>query len=87
MKKLLFDRARDIQDGILESRMVARMETEHRPLTDKETISECEYILDIIDYAGYDRKYTADIKRACKYILKAGKEQEREKSMTNKEGV
>ena len=68
--KALFDTARDIYDGILESRMVARMETVHRPLTDKETKEECEYLLDIIDYAGYDRQTTSNIKRACKYILK-----------------
>lgn len=69
MKKSLFNKARDIQGGILESRMVARMETEHRPLTDEETKDECKYLLEIIDYAGYSRRETLNIKKACKYIL------------------
>ena len=70
MKKSLFERARNVRGGVLESRMVARMETEHRLLTDAETRSECRYILETIDYAGYDRKETAAIKAACRYILK-----------------
>ena len=68
--KSLFNRARDIQGGALESRMVARMETENRELTDKETIAECEYLLETIDYSGYDRKEISEIKKACRYILK-----------------
>ena len=42
--KSLFDRARDIRKGALESRLVARMETEGRPLTDDETIAELQYL-------------------------------------------
>ena len=67
--KSLFNRARDIQGGVLESRMVARMETEGRDLTDEETREECEYLLDTIDFSGYDRKEISAIKRACRYIL------------------
>lgn len=40
--KSLFDRARDIRHGCLESRLVARMETEGRKLTDEETANELE---------------------------------------------
>ena len=68
--KTLYERARDIQGGVLESRMVARKETEGRDLTDEETRAECEYLLETIDYSGYDRKEISDIKRACRYILK-----------------
>ena len=67
--KTLFDRARGIRGGVLESRLVARAETENRPLTDDETKAECAYILETIDYAGYDRKETSTIKAACRYIL------------------
>lgn len=70
--KTLYRRARDIQEGILESRMVARADDLNRDLTDEEVISECEYLLDTIEYSGYDRKYITSIKKACKYILKAG---------------
>ena len=69
MAKSLFDRARDIQGGILESRMVARMETEGRELTDKETKEECKYLLETVDYSGRDD--VGAIKKACRYILKA----------------
>lgn len=69
MAKSLFNRAIDIQHGILESRLIARMETEHRELTDEETKDECKYLLETIDYSGYDNKYISEIKRACKYIL------------------
>lgn len=72
MKKSLFNTARDIQHGILESRMVSRKETEGRDLTDAETIKECEYILETIDYAGRDANETRLIKQACKYIIKKG---------------
>ena len=67
--KSLFNRARDIQGGVLESRMVARMETEGRELTDSETKAECEYLLDTIDCSGYDKKEISAIKKACRYIL------------------
>ena len=72
MGKTLFNRARDIQGGVLESRMVARMETEGRELTDQETKEECEYLLETVDFSGYDKKYTSAIKRACRYILRKG---------------
>ena len=62
----------DIQGGILESRLVARAETLTRPLTDNEVIDEMQYLLDTIDYSGYDNKYISQIKKACKYILKKG---------------
>ena len=45
----LFNIARDCYGGILESRMVARKETEGRDLTDEETKSEVEYVLDTVD--------------------------------------
>ena len=70
--KTLFDTARDIQHGILESRMIARSETEGRELTDAETIKECKYILETIDFAGYDRTTTSQIKKACRYLIKKG---------------
>lgn len=72
MKRSLFDIACDMRGGILESRMMARKETEGRPLTDAETISECRYLLDTIGYAGYDRAYTSAIMSACRYVLKKG---------------
>ena len=70
--KSLYQRARDIQKGILEYKMVARADDLNRDLTDEEVISECEYLLDTIEYSGYDEKYISSIKRACKYILKIG---------------
>ncbi len=70
--RVLFDRARDIQGGVLESRMVARMETENRKLTDEETIRECKHILETIEYAGYEKEEVSKLKRACKYIIKIG---------------
>lgn len=72
MRKSLFDRSRDIFGGILESRMVARMETEGRRLSDEETIEECKYILETVDCSGREFSDISKIKRACKYILKAG---------------
>lgn len=70
--KSLFNRARDIQDGVLESRMVARMDDLNRDLTDEETIEECKYLLDTIEYSGNERQTISSIKKACKYIIKAG---------------
>ena len=70
MATSLFNTARDICHGVLESRMVARMETEGRALTDYETAKECEYLLETIDYSGYDRDEIANIKRACRHIIK-----------------
>ena len=72
MKKTLFNIARDYKQGILESRMVARKETEGRDLTDAETIKECEYILETIDHAGHADDETRQIKQACKYIIRKG---------------
>ena len=69
IEKSLFEIACDIRRGALEANMVARLETEGRPLTDEETKEECQYILETIDYAGYDEEYVRDIKSACKYIL------------------
>lgn len=69
MKKTLFDRACNIQGGILESRMIAREETEGRPLLWDDTKKECQYILETIDAAGYSKEETAKIKKACRYIL------------------
>ena len=71
-RKTLYESARDIQGGILESRLVARAETLTHPLTDNEVIDEMQYLLDTIDYSGYDNKYISQIKKACKYILKKG---------------
>ena len=68
--KTLFNCARDIRHGALESRMVARMETEGRELTDEETKQECKYILETIDCAGYEPEEVRNIKAACRYILK-----------------
>lgn len=73
MKKPLFERARDVAGGALEGRMVARMETEGRILTDLETVKECEYILETIDFAGKEPEDIRPIKKACRYIIKAYK--------------
>ena len=71
MRKAIHERAMDVCGGVLESRIVARMSTNGRDyLTYDETMAECKYILETIDYAGYDSKETATIKRACRYILK-----------------
>ena len=53
--KSLFERARNIHHGCLESRLVARMETEGRELTDEETANELEYLAETIPYAGLGR--------------------------------
>lgn len=70
MKKTLFERARSVRGGVLESRMVARMETEHRPLTDEETRSELKYLVETIPYAGLEPEDEREIAKACKYLLK-----------------
>ncbi len=70
MKKTLFERARSVRGGVLESRMVARMETEHRPLTDEETRSELKYLVETIPYAGLEPEDEREIVKACKYLLK-----------------
>ena len=76
-KKSLFNTARDCYGGALESRMVARMETEGRDLTDEETKAEVEYILETIDYSGREPKDIAQVKKACKYVLKKYQEVDR----------
>lgn len=68
MKKSLFNRARDIRKGVLESRMVARMETEGRELTDSETINELEYLAETIPYSGNDD--SKEMMKAIRYLLK-----------------
>ena len=50
-------------------RIVSRMETEGRELTDEEVVNECKYILETIDYAGYGSERTREIKAACRYII------------------
>ena len=68
--KTLFNRARDIKGGVLESRMVARMETEGRDLTDTETIAELKYLKETLPYAGIDSKELREIMYAVNYLLK-----------------
>lgn len=70
MAKTLFDRARDIKGGALESRMVARMETEGRPLTDEETISELKYLKETFPYAGLEPEDLRDKMYAINYLLR-----------------
>ena len=69
-KKSLFNRARDAAGGVLESRMVARMETEGRELTDEETRSELRYILETVPYAGLEPEDERKIVGACRRLLK-----------------
>lgn len=73
----LFNIARDCYGGALEARMVARMETEGRDLTNEETKSEVEYVLETIDYSGREPKDIAQVKKACKYVLKKYQEVDR----------
>lgn len=70
MTKSLFDKARNIRKGILESRLVARMETEGRPLTDNETIRELEYLKETLPYAGYEPDEQREKLSAINYLLK-----------------
>lgn len=74
--KTLCDRARDIRHGALESRIVARMDDLGRPLTDEETLEECEYLLETIPYAGYPKEDTRDILQACRYLVSKYKKEE-----------
>jgi len=64
--KSLFDRARDIRHGCLES----RMETEGRKLTDEETANELEYLAETIPYAGLEREDKNNIMTAIRYLRK-----------------
>ena len=70
LSKTLFDRARDIRNGALESRLVARMETEGRPLTDEETIAELQYLKETLPYAGYEPEDIKEQMGAINYLLK-----------------
>ena len=68
--KSLFDRARDIRHGCLESRLVARMETEGRPLTNEETVNELEYLAETIPCAGLEKEDKNNIMAAIRYLRK-----------------
>ena len=68
--KSLFERARNIRHGCLESRLVARMETEGRELTDEETAQELEYLAETIPYAGLSDEDIREINSAIKYLRK-----------------
>ena len=68
--KSLFDRARDIRHGCLESRLMARMETEGRPLTNEETANELEYLAETIPYAGLEKEDKNNIMAAIRYLRK-----------------
>lgn len=68
--KTLFNRARNIRHGVLESRLVARMETKGRELTDEETAQELVYLAETIPYAGYDKEYVNNIMTAIRYLRK-----------------
>lgn len=68
--KTLFERARNIRHGCLESRLVARMETEGRELTDEETANELDYLAEIIPYAGLEREDKNNIMAAIRYLRK-----------------
>lgn len=69
-KKSLFNKARDAAGGVLESRMVARMETEHRELTDEETRAELRYILDMAPFAGWEPEDLRKVTAACRRLLR-----------------
>lgn len=68
--KTLFERARNIRHGCLESRLVARMETEGRELTDEETANELDYLAETIPYAGLEREDKNNIMAAIRYLRK-----------------
>ena len=68
--KSLFERARNIRHGCLESRLVARMETEGRPLTDEETVNELEYLAETITYAGLSDEDVREMISAIRYLRK-----------------
>lgn len=69
-RKSLFNRSRDAAGGVLESRMVARMETEGRELTDEETRAELRYILETAPFAGWEPDDERKIIQACRRLLK-----------------
>lgn len=68
--KSLFERARNIHHGCLESRLVARMETAGRELTDEETANELEYLAETIPYAGLEKEDKNNIMAAIRYLRK-----------------
>lgn len=68
--KTLFERARNVRHGCLESRLIARMETERRELTDEETVNELEYLAETIPYAGLEREDKNNIMAAIRYLRK-----------------
>ena len=68
--KTLFERARNVRHGCLESRLVARKETAGRDLTDKETIEELEYLAETIPYAGLEKEDQNNIMAAIRYLRK-----------------
>ena len=68
--KTLFNRARDIKGGVLESRLISRMETEGRELTDEETAQELEYLAETIPYTGLEKEDRDNIMAAIRYLRK-----------------
>lgn len=66
----LFERARNVRGGCLESRLVARSETKGRPLTDEETEKELEYLAETIPYAGLETEDRHNIMSAIRYLRK-----------------
>lgn len=68
--KTLFKRAREIRHGVLESRLVARMETKGRELTDEETVQELEYFAETIPYAGLEKEDRNNMMAAIRYLRK-----------------
>lgn len=68
--KTLFERARNVRHGCLESRLVARMETEGRELTDEETANELDYLAETIPYAGLSDDDVKEIMSAIRYLRK-----------------
>lgn len=65
--KTLFNRARDIRNGVLESRMMARFDNLNRELTDEETIKELEYLKETLLCSPED---TREEIKAINYLLK-----------------
>nr|DAT97386.1 MAG TPA: hypothetical protein [Bacteriophage sp.] len=68
--KTLFKRAREIRHGVLESRLVARMETKGGELTDEETVQELEYLAETIPYAGLEKEDRNNMMAAIRYLRK-----------------
>lgn len=68
--KTLFQKAINIKRGTLESRLIARMETEGRELTDTETIAELKYLKETLPYAGLEPEDRKEKMSAINYLLK-----------------